>query len=399
MRDDNPDDNPDFGSADSLITVDIDAVIKNWQALDAQSGEATETAAVVKADGYGLNASRLAPCLADAGCRTFFVMSLAEAVTLRRAFDKTGHSETAIYTLGGCHAGQEPDFRTNRITPVINSLEQLRRLMATGDAWKVAIHVDTGMTRLGLDRPELATLQEMMGAQAGNEQSGFGKVTPCLLMSHLTSGEDRQDPATAHQLAAFGQLRALFPDVPASLGNSAGTLLGPDYAFSMTRPGIALYGLHPAGMNTEGVQQDEAACLSPAVTWQARILQHRQASKGEAVGYNGTFVLERESRIATVGVGYADGYPRSLGNRAKVMIGGIAAPVVGRVSMDSITVDVTDLDAGLVETAGHATVLGSGYSLAQMAADAGTIGYEILTQLGQRPARRFKGGQKRETGA
>ena len=395
MCDQTMSDSPDFGDADSLITIDIDAVVANWQALDAYSGAATETAAVVKADGYGLGAAPLAPSLAAAGCRTFFVMSLAEAVALRTALDQAGHSGAAIFTLSGCHPGQEPGFRAHSITPVINSLEQLHRLMATGEPWQVAIHLDTGMTRLGLDRAELESLKAIMNG-GGN---ALGSITPCLLMSHLTSAEDLRDPASARQLDDFNTLRTLFPDVPASLGNSAGTLLGPEYAFSMTRPGIALYGLHPAGMDAEGVQADQATLLTPAVTWQARILQHRTAAKGDAVGYNGTRVLDRDSRIATVGVGYADGYPRSLGNRAQVEIAGHLAPVIGRVSMDSITVDVTEIDAEDVDAAGHATVLGPGYSLAQMAADAGTIGYEILTQLGQRPARRFKGGQKQETGA
>lgn len=392
-------DSPHFGDADSVITIDIDAVTANWQTLDRHNGEATETAAVVKADGYGLGAARLAPYLADAGCRTFFVMSLAEAITLREALDEAGHDSAAIFTLSGCHAGQEEGFRTYRVTPVINSLEQLRRLAVTGDAWRVAIHVDTGMTRLGLDAKELATIRTMMTEEAGGHEYGPGAVVPCLLMSHLTSAEDLKDPASARQLADFQCLREIFPDVPASMGNSAGTLLGPDYAFSMTRPGIALYGLHPAGLDAGAAQEHQTAMLTPAVTWQARILQHRHASGGDAVGYNGTYVLDRDSRIATIGVGYADGYPRSLGNRARVMIAGNAAPVIGRVSMDSITVDVTDIEADLVDAAGHATVLGPGYSLAQMAADAGTIGYEILTRLGQRPARRFKGGQKRETGA
>lgn len=395
MRDDSQEDRPDFGGADSLITIDIDAVIANWRTLDHQNGKATETAAVVKADAYGLGALRLGPSLAAAGCRTFFVMSLAEAIALRAALDGSGHGAAAIFTLSGCHAGQETDFRAHRITPVINSMAQLRRLMATGDEWRVAIHVDTGMTRLGLDRAELIALQNMWTGSGGS----LGSVTPCLLMSHLTAAEDLKDPASARQLADFKDITGLFPDVPASLGNSAGTHLGPDYAFAMTRPGIALYGLHPAGMDAEGTQQDEAARLAPAVTWQARILQHRRARQGDVVGYNGTYVCERDSRIATLGVGYADGYPRSLGNRARVVISGRQAPVVGRVSMDSITVDVTDLEADLVNDAGYATVMGAGYSLAQMAADAGTIGYEILTQLGQRPARRFKGGQKGETGA
>ena len=389
------DDNPDFGTADSLITIDIDAITGNWNMLDSRNGDATETAAVVKADGYGLGAAALVPYLANAGCRTFFVMSLAEAVTVRHALDDAGYAKTRIFTLSGCHAGQEDDFNTFRINPVINSIEQLQRLAASKHSWDAAIHVDTGMTRLGLDRAELDTLKAIL------EDGGhaLGGISPCLLMSHLKASEDPHDDASARQLAAFKKVREMFPDVPASLGNSGGTLLGGEYRFDMTRPGIALYGLHPAGIDAEGVQMEEAAALTPAVIWQARILQHRTALAGDAVGYNGTHILERDSRIATVGVGYADGYPRSLGDRAQVEIAGHLAPVVGRVSMDSITIDVTDIDPDKVDTAGHATLLGPAYGLAQMAHDAGTIGYEILTQLGQRPKRCFKGGQTGQIGA
>lgn len=389
------DDNPDFGTADSLITIDIDAITGNWSMLDSRNGDATETAAVVKADGYGLGAAALVPYLANAGCRTFFVMSLAEAVIVRRALDDAEYTNTRVFTLSGCHAGQEDDFNTFRINPVINSIEQLQRLAASNHRWDAAIHVDTGMTRLGLDRAELDTLKAILddGGHA------LGGISPCLLMSHLTASEDPHDDASARQLAAFTKIREMFPDVPASLGNSGGTLLGGEYRFDMTRPGIALYGLHPAGIDAEGVQMEEAAALTPAVIWQARILQHRTALAGDAVGYNGTHILERDSRIATVGVGYADGYPRSLGDRAQVEIAGHLAPVVGRVSMDSITIDVTDIDPDKVDAAGHATLLGPAYGLAQMAHDAGTIGYEILTQLGQRPKRCFKGGQTGQIGA
>ena len=389
------DDNPDFGTADSVITINIDAVKSNWRALDSRNGDATETAAVVKADGYGLGAATLAPCLADTGCQTFFVMSLSEAITVRRALEGAGYAERRIFMLSGCHPGQEDDFLAFRINPVINNIEQLRRLAATGRVWDAAIHVDTGMTRLGLDRRDLDTLKTMME----DGSNALGAINPCLLMSHLTASEDPHDDASAHQLATFAKLREMFPGVPASLGNSGGTLLGGDYRFDMTRPGIALYGLHPAGIDAEGVQIEEAAILTPAVTWQARILQHRTALAGDKVGYNGTHLLDKDSRIASVGVGYADGYPRSLGNRAKVEIAGHLAPVVGRVSMDSITVDVTSIDPGKVDAATHATLLGPAYGLARMAHDAGTIGYEILTQLGQRPKRCFKGGQKGQTGA
>ena len=389
------DDNPDFDTADSLITINIDAITGNWRMLDSRNGDATETAAVVKADGYGLGAAALVPYLANAGCRTFFVMSLAEAVTVRRALDAAEYTNTRIFTLSGCHAGQEDDFNTFRINPVINSIEQLQRLAASNHRWHAAIHVDTGMTRLGLDRAELDTLKAILddGGHA------LGGISPCLLMSHLTASEDPHDDASARQLAAFKKIREMFPDVPASLGNSGGTLLGGEYRFDMTRPGIALYGLHPAGIDAEGLQMEEAAALTPAVIWQARILQHRTALAGDAVGYNGTHTLERASRIATVGVGYADGYPRSLGDRAQVEIAGHLAPVVGRVSMDSITIDVTDIDPDKVDAASHATLLGPAYGLAQMAHDADTIGYEILTQLGQRPKRCFKGGQTGQIGA
>ena len=161
---------------------------------------------------------------------------------------------------------------------------------------------------------------------------------------------------------------------------------------ALNRPGIALYGLHPAGHEAVEEQIDQAERLRPAVSWQARILQRRSAQAGDRVGYNGTYRLERDSRIVTLGVGYADGYPRSLGNVARVEIAGETAPVVGRVSMDSITVDVTGIAESRIATVDHATVLGSGYELAQMARDAGTIGYEILTQLGRRPERRYIGG-------
>jgi alanine racemase len=208
-------------------------------------------------------------------------------------------------------------------------------------------------------------------------------------MSHLSAGEDLADEANDRQLASFDRLRAALPGLPASLANSGGTLRGGGFHMAVNRPGIALYGLHPAGLDTSGNQADQAACLLPAVTWQARILQRRTARAGDRVGYNGTHQLTRDSRILTLGVGYADGYPRSLGNRAMVSIAGMMAPVIGRVSMDSITVDVTELDEARLAAATHAEILGAGYALARMAGDAGTIGYEILTQLGRRPARHY----------
>ena len=388
-------DAPDFGHADSVITIDSGAVVANWRYLDSLSGNQTETAAVVKADAYGLGAATLAPALATAGCRTFFVMSLAEARALRAALNLAlpdmGQGECRIFVLGGCHPGQEADFISAEIMPVINSLDQLMRWReaslssADGPPPGAALHVDTGMTRLGLDPDETAWLLDRIDS-GENPLAGMGVQ---LLMSHLSAGEDLADDANDSQLASFGRLCAALPDLPASLANSGGTLRGGAFHMALNRPGIALYGLHPAGLDGTAEQTAQAGDLRPAVVWQARILQRRNARAGDRVGYNGTHQLTRDSRIFTLGVGYADGYPRSLGNRAMVTIDGMPAPVIGRVSMDSITVDVTDLDDRRLATASHAEILGDGYPLARMAHDAGTIGYEILTQLGRRPLRRF----------
>jgi alanine racemase len=389
---------PAFGHADSVITIDIGAIVANWRYLDRLSGPRTETAAVVKADAYGLGAARVAPALAEAGCQTFFVASLAEAIALRAALSDAGHDGLRIFALGGCHAGQETDFLQSRIMPVINSLEQLERWRAAANnpAANIevtppgaALHLDTGMTRLGFDPDETAWLLRRI--EEGDTPHGgpLAGIDIQLLMSHLSAGEDLTDKANDRQLASFERLRAALPGLPASLANSGGTLRGGGFHMALNRPGIALYGLHPAGLDTAGNQAEQAASLHPAVTWQARILQRREARAGERVGYNGTHHLTRDSRIVTLGVGYADGYPRNLGNRAMVSIAGMAAPVVGRVSMDSITVDVTDLDEALLANATHAEILGTGYALARMAGDAGTIGYEILTQLGRRPTRRY----------
>ena len=381
-------DPPHFGSADSLITIDINAIVENWLYLDSLSFSATETAAVVKANAYGLGAADIATALAAAGCRTFFVMSLAEAIVLRDALAEAGFHEARIFTLSGCHPGQGAEYIANGITPVINSFPQLERWRGLGlEAAKrlpAALHIDTAMTRLGLDADETDRLLDLLGTN----HDWLEPVALSCVMSHLAAGEDLADPVNERQLNRFTEIGAAFAGVPLSLANSGGTLRGGAFHMSLTRPGIALYGLHPAGHEVVEAQHDQAQRLQPAVKWQARILQRRTASAGDAVGYNGTHRLARASRIVTLGVGYADGYPRSLGNKARVEIAGETAPVVGRVSMDSITVDVTDIPESRIAAVEHATVLGADYDLASMARDAGTIGYEILTQLGNRPARR-----------
>ena len=376
---------PMMGHADSCLQINLGAIIANWRYLDSLSSAATTTAAMVKANGYGLGAKEVATALARAGCTEFFVANLDEAIELRQHLDEGGYERLHIMTLHGCHLDQLDDFAAFRITPVLNDLEQLTRWrvfsqqrantgpQAGPDRFPAMLHIDTGMTRLGFDADQTDWLIQNKTALDGLDCR--------YIMSHLVSAEITDDPTNATQLAAFDELRSWFPGMPASLANSAGSMLSPDFHFQMTRPGIALYGAHPADHPTDK--------LAPAVSWHARIMQVRGAKAGDRVGYGGTHQLDRDSKIATIGVGYADGYNRKLGGKARVLIGDQTAPVIGRVSMDSITVDVTDVDAAHLRP-GTVELLHDGYDLSQMAGDAETISYEILTKLGTRPKRHYQ---------
>ena len=371
---------PMMGHADSCLRIDLDAIITNWRYIDSLSSAATTTAAMVKANGYGLGAKEVATALARAGCTEFFVANLGEAIELRQHLDEGGYERLHIMTLHGCHLNQLDDYAAFRITPVLNDLEQLSRWrlfsqqrQKTGSGRLPAmLHIDTGMTRLGLDADQADWLIQNKAALDGLDCR--------YIMSHLSSAEVTSDPTNASQLAAFNELRSWLPGMPASLANSAGSMLSPDFHFQMTRPGSALYGVHPGDIPT--------GKLAPVVRWQARIMQVRRAKAGDRVGYGGTHQLGRDSTIATIGVGYADGYSRMLGGKAQVLIGSQTAPVVGKVSMDSMTVDVTDVDAEHLRP-GTVELLHDGYDLPHIADDAETISYEILTKLGTRPKRHY----------
>ena len=375
---------PMMGHADSCLRIDLDAIITNWRYIDSLSSATTTTAALVKANGYGLGAKAVATALARAGCSEFFVASLGEAIDLRQHLDEGGYERLHIMTLHGCHLNQLDDYAAFRITPVLNDLEQLSRWrlfsqqrLKTGPKTghgrlPAMLHIDTGMTRLGLDADQADWLIQNKAALDGLDCR--------YIMSHLSSAEVTGDPTNAAQLAAFNELRSWFPGMPASLANSAGSMLSSDFHFQMTRPGSALYGVHPGDIPT--------GKLAPVVRWQARIMQVRRAKAGDRVGYGGTHQLGRDSTIATIGVGYADGYNRMLGGKAHVLIGSQTAPVVGEVSMDSMTVDVTDVDAAHLRP-GTVELLYDGYDLSHMAGDAKTISYEILTKLGTRPKRHY----------
>ena len=368
-----------FGNADSAITIDLDAIIANWRYIDGLSAPTTKTAAVVKANGYGLGSCAVATALAQAGCELFFVASLKEAIELRTVFQQTGHDDLPIMVLHGVQRGQEADFMAHHLEPVLNDLEQISRwrlyAAKTVTTLPGLLHFDTGMNRLGLDADQADWLIQNREALNGL------KLT--YVMSHLVSGELIDDPINARQLDSFNKLRRSFSTIPASIANSAGSLLGSDYHFSMTRPGIALYGIHPF--------EDLDSPLQPVFDWHARILQIHNAAAGDKVGYGGTYQLDRDSQIATLGVGYADGYRRQLGGVATVSIGGRPAPVIGRVSMDSITIDVTGFDQESLRT-GTASLVHADYRVEKMANDVGTIPYEIMASLGHRAERHYRGG-------
>jgi len=394
-----------FTNSDTIVTIDLDAVMANWRHLDALSKPQCKTSAVIKADAYGMGAAIIGPHLAAAGCTIFFVMSAHEGASLRVALGDAGFAQCGIFVFAGLQQGQEDIFLDYALMPVINDTSQLARvsMMARTRNTMIptALHLDTGMSRLGLSSSDMDWLVEQMS----EDKTLLDGIDLRFVMSHLTSSDETESPANAAQLTRFNDLHGFFPGVRASLANSGGVFLGKDYHFDLTRPGISLYGVHPAGRSATDANKG----LNDAVRWDARILQVHEQKKGNSVGYNGTHILGRDSVIASLAVGYADGYPRALGDRAfgdpalgdkaLVEIGGHVAPVIGRVSMDIITVDATDIPPQILRKADHACVLGPHYSLAQMATDAGTISYEILTGIGQRPERQYSYSQKAEFSA
>ena len=367
----------DPARAGGILTIDLGQVVANWRHLKEKAASAI-CAAVVKADAYGLGAVPVAQALFDAGCRHFFVALPQEGAHLRAALG----AEAKIWVLNGLLPGEAAFYADHGLRPVLSSLPEVTEWAAFCRMREMrlpaAVHVDTGMNRLGLNLDEAHRLAD--------DRDLLGACRLELVMSHLACADEPGDPMNERQRETFAEIRALFPDVPASLANSAGTLIGSAYHFDMVRPGIALYGGNPFC--------DRPNPMRAVVSLYAPVLMVRRLRKGETVGYGTTWRAERPSRVAVLGLGYADGYLRSLSwparnGPAQVMIGGHYAPVIGRVSMDSICVDVTDVPEDFVERGVRAEVLGPNVTVDEVAKWAGTISYEILTSLGGRYTRLY----------
>lgn len=344
--------------ASGTLTIDLDAIAANWRALDRMSGPGVQTAAVVKADAYGLGVTRVARALARAGARRFFVALAEEGAAVRQALGPGPQ----IAVLSGHMAGDTEMIQDLDLTPMLNSLEQITRHLESLPGHPFGVQLDTGMNRLGVEPLEWQAVAPIL-VDAGPE----------LLMSHLACADEPDHPLNEAQLRTFHEMTD-GTGLPRSLAATGGILLGPRYHFDLTRPGIGLYGGLP-----------HAAAI-PAVTLSLPVIQTREVAPGEAVGYGCTWVAERPSVIATVSGGYADGLHRTLSGKAQLWDGDTPCPLVGRVSMDLITVDITDLP----EVPKSLDILGPNQGVDAMAEVAGTIGYELLTALGARYSRRYQ---------
>ena len=366
-----------LAAASGILTVDLDALVANWRKLEKAAVPA-ECSAVIKANAYGCGIEPVARALAKTGCKTFFIATLDEAIVARAALPSA-----ALYVLNGFTQNTGDTYAKIDARPVIGELNELAEwdvfCRRTGWAGGAAIHIDTGMQRLGLTIAEAQGLIPRINA---------GDHGISLVMSHLACAESLHHPMNARQLASFREAASAFSGVPASLSNSSGIFLGGPFLFDMVRPGAALYGVNPTP------EADNP--MLPVVDLKARIVQIRDVERGESVGYGGNWTARRLTRLAIISTGYADGYFRAGSSNdgtrgAEVMVAGKRCPVAGRISMDLTAVDITDLDKNAVRRGHLVTLIGEGITVDELAHHFGTIGYEVLTSLGSRYARIYKG--------
>ena len=353
----------------AMLRVDLDALASNYRLLKKQAAPA-ECSAVVKANAYGLGMVPVARRLLREGCTKFFVATLAEAAELRALTP-----DASIYVLEGAVPASVDELVTLRATPVLASLEQIERWRGHGRA---LLHIDTGMTRLGLSAAEVRVLAARLDLLNGIELE--------YVITHLACADEPAHPQNRAQLRLFDELRALLPPIPTSIGNSAATFIDAAHRGDLVRPGLALYGGNPfAG---------RANPMTSVATYLAPVLQIRDIEDAVSVGYGATYVARPPARLAVVGSGYADGYPRSLSNRGIAALHGLRVPVVGRVSMDLICIDISALPPDSVRVGDFVELIGPTVGVDEVAEAAGTISYEILTGLGMRLVRQYVQHQK-----
>jgi alanine racemase len=367
-------------AAGGILSIDLDALAANWRSLRDRARGA-EASAVVKANAYGTGIEKAVPALLQSGCRTFFVAHLNEAIRARAVAP-----DATIYVLNGLLTGTCHTYADFDLRPVLGSLEEIDEwasfCRAQSQRLKAAVHVDTGMNRLGL------------GVSEGLGLSGMPSLEDfelALLMSHFVSAEEGENPLNTQQIAAFQAIRESLPGIPASLSNSSGIFLKEQPHFDLVRPGYALYGGNPTP------RQDNP--MRPVVGLEGRIIQLRWIEPDQTVGYNARWLAQDRRRVATISVGYADGYPRSASARGisgeaglsgMALVAGHPCPFAGNVSMDLISVDVTEAPEGAVKRGDLVTLIGGELTVDEVGRRAGTIGYEVLTNLGSRYARTYR---------
>jgi alanine racemase len=360
--------------AGAVLAIDLGAIQRNWRLL-AERSQPARCGAAIKGNAYGLGVEPVAKALWQAGCRDYFVARPKEGEELRTILP-----DAAIYVLDGLFPGQAEFYARNNLLPALISIEEAQEWAAFGRVYghklPCAIHVDTGINRLGFSMHGFKALLA--------DSQTFHDLDVTLLMSHLACADEPLHPLNERQRATFAEARKLLPGIPGSLANSSGIFLGKDFVHDLVRPGIALYGGNPVAPKPNPMQA--VALLEGA------ILQVRDVSANETVGYGATWAMKRAGRIAILGTGYKDGVPRSLSvagarnDSPQVMIGGKRCPIVGRVSMDMMAVDVTDVH---VKRGDRAEILGPNILIDEAAHWAGTISYELLTRLGSRYARLY----------
>ncbi|MCW0182083.1 MAG: alanine racemase [Zavarzinia sp.] len=365
--------------ATTRLTIDLAAIAANWRMLAGLAAPAIAGAAV-KGDAYGLGAARVAPALYGSGCRHFFVAHVGEGIALRPHLP----ADAVIFVLHGIPAGTAGEFLAHGLTPVLNGLGDIAAWSRAGAIahrrLPAALHVDTGMSRLGLSGAEVDRLCA--------EPDRLDGISLDLVISHLACADDPANPMTAAQRLRFLDICGRLPHTGRpfrrALANSAGIFWGTEYAFDLVRPGIALYGGNPVN--------GRLAPVRPVVRLEASILQVREIDPPETVGYGATHKVVRPTRVATVAVGYADGFLRAAGNRALALVDGREVPVLGRISMDLMTIDVTDVAPQSCRPGMYITLVGDVLTIDRVAATMDTVSYELLTRLGRRFERVYTGG-------